>query len=387
MPRPFRICRVVTVPLTFATLLRDQVRHVVAAGFDLTLVSSPGPQLAQVAEESGARAHGLPMAREMSPSGDVAALGALTRFLWHERFDLVHSSTPKAGLLLALAGVAARTPIRLHTYTGQPWVELRGPMRWAAMNADRAVGRLDSHLYADSESQRRFLVSHHIVPAARIRVLGAGSISGVDIRRFDPDTRRHDGQRTRDELGIGHDAVVIAFVGRVTRDKGIREIVAAFTQLAGERTDLHLLLVGPQEPDRDPLPPETRHEITSNQRIHAVGFTDTPERYLAAADLFCLPSYREGFGSVVIEAGAMRLPSVVTRVTGLVDAVVDEDTGVVVPPKDIAALTEALRRLVTNPELRVRMGEASRARALHSFDADLVNGLVVAEYRRLLGVS
>ena len=230
-------------------------------------------------------------------------------------------------------------------------------------------------------------MSHHIVPAARIRVLGAGSISGVDIRRFDPDTRRHDGQRTRDELGIGHDAVVIAFVGRVTRDKGIREIVAAFTQLAGERTDLHLLLVGPQEPDRDPLPPETRHEITSNQRIHAVGFTDTPERDLAAADLFCLPSYREGFGSVVIEAGAMRLPSVVTRVTGLVDAVVDEDTGVVVPPKDIAALTEALRRLVTNPELRVRMGEASRARALHSFDADLVNGLVVAEYRRLLGVS
>lgn len=359
----------------------------VEAGFDLTLVSSPGSQLEEVARESGARCHAIRMPREISPGGDIRALRALAGYLRQERFDLVHSSTPKAGLLVALAGAAARTPLRLHTYTGQPWVELRGPKRWAAKNADRAVGRLDTHLYCDSESQRRFLVSHRIVPEGRIRVLGAGSISGVDLRRFDPDARQFEGQHLRDSMGIGPDAIVVAFVGRVTRDKGIRELIAAFSRLAGETAQLHLLLVGPQEPERDPLPPETQREIAANPHIHAVGFTGAPERYLAAADLFCLPSYREGFGSVAIEAGAMRLPSVVTSVTGLVDAIVDGQTGLVVPPKDTAALGQALRQLIADPVLRRRMGAASRARAVSHFDADVVNGLVVGEYRRLLATS
>lgn len=385
MPRAPRICRVVTVPLTFATLLREQVRRVVEAGLDLTLVSSPGPQLDEVARESGARAYGLPMARKVSPLSDAAALRALASFLRRGRFDIVHSSTPKAGLLTALAGALARTPVRLHTYTGQPWVELRGPMRWAAMNSDRVVAQLNTHLYCDSESQRQFLVSHRIVSSSRIRVLGAGSISGVDTRRFDPDALSHERQRIRQELGIGRDAVVIVFVGRVTRDKGVQELIGAFTRLAATAGDLHLLLVGPQEPDLDPLPPDTQRDISSHANVHTVGFTDRPERYLAAADLFCLPSYREGFGSVAIEAGAMRLPSVVTRVTGLIDAVVHEQTGLLVPAKDSDALAQAMRRLIEDPELRRRMGAASRERAVRSFDAAIVNDLVVAEYRQLLG--
>jgi glycosyltransferase involved in cell wall biosynthesis len=380
----FRICRVVTVPLTFATLLREQIRRVVEAGFEVTLVSSPGPQLAEVACEAGARSYDLPMAREVSPFADLAALRELVRYLRRERFDLVHSSTPKAGLLVAMAGLLARIPRRLHTYTGQPWVELQGPMRWAAITSDRTVGRLDTHLYADSESQRRFLVAHDIVPEPRIRVLGDGSISGVDLRRFDPEAWQRESQLNRAELGIDHQAIVIAFVGRVTRDKGIRELVVAFNQLASERTDMHLMLVGPQEPERDPLPPETQREIVTNRRIHTVGFTDKPERYLALADVFCLPSYREGFGTVAIEAGAMRLPSVVSRITGLIDAIVDEQTGIVVPPKQVAPLAHALGRLIADPDLRRRMGAAARDRAMRCFDADVVNGLVVSEYARLL---
>lgn len=387
MTRPPRICRIVTVPITFATLLREQVRRIVEGGLDLTLVSSPSDVLPQLARESGARCHPIAMARGTSPAQDLASLAALTRFLRRERFDLVHSSTPKAGLLTAIAGLLARTPRRLHTYTGQPWVELQGAMRWAAMNADRAVARLDTHLYADSESQRQFLVARRIVPAERVRVLGAGSISGVDLRRFDPDALGEERQRVRGELVIGRDSLVIAFVGRVTRDKGIRELIAAFRELRGEQPGLHLLLVGPEEPERDPLPAETVEEITSNPQIHSIGFSESPERYLAAADLFCLPSYREGFGSVAIEAGAMRLPSVVTRVTGLVDAVVDEHTGLVVPAKDVGALVSALRRLIAAPDLRRRMGQASRERAVRHFDADFINGLVVAEYRRLLGLA
>lgn len=387
MARAFRICRVVTVPLTFATLLRDQIRRVVDAGFELTLVSSPGAQLAEVARETAAGSYGLPMAREASPFADLTALRKLARYLRQERFDLVHSSTPKAGLLVALAGLQARIPIRLHTFTGQPWVELQGPMRWAAMTADRTVGRLDTHLYADSESQRRFLVAQGIVPESRIRVLGDGSIGGVDLRRFNRDTLQRESPVNRPALGIDHHAIVIAFVGRVTRDKGIRELVTAFNRLASERADIHLLLVGPQEPERDPLPPDTQEEIATNRRIHSVGFTENPERYLAVADLFCLPSYREGFGTVAIEAGAMRLPSVVSRVTGLIDAIVEDETGLMVPPKQVDPLVRALGRLIADPDLRSRMGAAARDRAMRSFDADIVNGLVVSEYKRLLSTA
>ncbi len=381
---PPRLCRIVTVPLTFATLLRQQVRCIAAAGLDLTLVSSPGEALNEVAREAGVRAHALPMAREPAPRRDLAALAALTRFLRRERFSLVHSSTPKAGLLTALAAGAAGVPFRLHTYTGQPWVERRGFVRWAAREADRLIGQLDTHLYTDSYSQRDFLVAQGLVRPDRLRVLGAGSISGVDLRRFDPAAWAGERGTIRARLGIAPEARVIVFVGRLTRDKGLPELVTAFQALSARLADVQLVLVGPLEPERDPLPLETQNAIDSNERIHAVGFSAKPERYLAAADLFCLPSYREGFGSVVIEAGAMGLPSVATRVTGLVDAVVEGETGRLVPPKDAHALAGALAELLESETLRRALGAAARQRAVQHFDAAAVNAAVVAEYRRLL---
>ena len=383
MSRP-RLCRIVTVSLTFETLLREQIGRIVAAGFDLTLVCSPAEGMAGAAERAGARYVPVPMARQVSPRHDPISLAALLRLFRRERFDLVHSSTPKAGLLTAVAGRLAGTPRRLHTFTGQPWVELTGPMRAAARAADRVIGRLDTHLYADSASQRGFLIAEGIVAADRIAVLGAGSISGVDLRRFTP-ALAAERPAVRARLGIAPDARVIVFVGRVTRDKGIRELVEAFGAVAASRGDAALVLVGPLEPERDPLPPATVQAIASHPRIHAVGFCAEPERYLAAGDVFCLPSYREGFGTVAIEAGAMGLPVVATRVTGLVDAVVDGETGCLVPAKDAGALAAALAAVLDDRSLRQRLGEAGRARARRDFDAAIVDGAVVDEYRRVLG--
>lgn len=384
MARP-RICRVVTVPMTFETLLRDQVRRIVAGGLELTLVCSPGDGMDAFARAAGARYMPLPMARQMSPARDAASLGALTRLLRKERFDLVHSSTPKAGLLTALAGRLSGTPLRLHTFTGQPWVELTGAMRVAAREADRTIGRLDTHLYADSRSQREFLVAQGIARADRLAVVADGSISGVDLRRFDPAALAPARAAVRTALGIPPGARVVVFVGRLTRDKGARELVEAFLAAGASRPDLELLLVGPLEPERDPLPPDTLEAIADHPRIHAVGFSAEPERYLAAADLFCLPSYREGFGSVAIEAGALGLPVIATRVTGLVDAVVDGETGRLVPAKDAAALAAAMADLLDDDALRRRLGEAGRRRAVAGFDAEIVDAAVVAEYHRLLG--
>jgi len=383
--RRLRLCRVVTVPITFATLLRQQVRCIVDVGIDLTLVSSPGVELDEISCAASVRCYPVPMARKPAPQRDLRALLALTRFLCREKFDIVHSSTPKAGLLTALAGAMAQIPIRIHTYTGQAWIELRGPARWIARESDKLIGQLTTHCYADSKSQRNFLVSEQLVDPRKISVLGAGSISGVDLQRFDPTTAAWAHADIRHRLGITETALVIIFVGRVTKDKGIVELLAAFRMLRECHEDLHLVLVGPLEPERDPLPSETLGELSTNAHIHAIGFVSRPEEYLAMSDIFCLPSYREGFGSVAIEAGAMNLPTVATRVTGLVDAVVDGETGILVPPKDAIALAQALQELIKSPDMRHHMGWAARQHAIKHFDAAIIDQAVVDEYFRLAG--
>jgi glycosyltransferase involved in cell wall biosynthesis len=249
---------------------------------------------------------------------------------------------------------------------------------------DWLIGHLNTHCYADSASQRDFLVTEGLVAPSRISVLGAGSISGVNLERFNPKgSEEKRATSAKRELGIFEQSLVIVFVGRLTKDKGIRELVAAFRMLLRDGKDVELVLVGPFEPERDPLPRETLHELSHNPRIHVVGFSREPEKYIATADVFCLPSYREGFGSVVIEAAAMEVPAVVSRVVGLVDAVVDGETGLLVPPKEVDALRGALMKMLSSPEMRHRMGRAARVRAVREFDSRIINRLVLEEYKRL----
>jgi glycosyltransferase involved in cell wall biosynthesis len=381
---PLRLCRIATVPWTFQTMLREQLRYIASEGMELTLVSSPGPELHAVASEAGAAAAEIAMRREPAPGSDLRSLFRLTNFLRRNRFDIVHSSSPKAGLMTALAGAFTRVPVRLHTFTGQPWVELAGLRRRIPRECDRITARWMTHTHADSPSQRDFLIAEGLVAPERITVVGAGSIAGVDLKRFSLEALGEGASaRTRSEMGIPEGVPVIIFLGRVTRQKGVVELVEAFTIVSRACNDVHLVLVGPLEPERDPLPAATLRALAQTPRIHAVGFSAAPEKYLAAADIFCLPSYREGFGSVSVEAAALRLPAVVTRVTGLVDAVVDGVTGLIVPPKDVEALARALKTLLASKELRSSLGNAGRERVVRNFDSCLINEALVSEYRRL----
>ena len=309
--RPIKLCRLATVVQTFQTLLREQLQVMADAGFQVTLVCSPDPALEEMAGRLGFDYHAIPMARKPDPFHDLVSLHRLARLFRQERFDLVHSSTPKAGLLTAMAGRLARVPVRIHTYTGQPWVEMNGAGREIVKRCDWLIGKLNTHCYADSHSQSRFLVEEGVIAKGRISVLGTGSIAGLILNGLIPSKWGHEtAKATRNALGVDPQAVLILFVGRVTKDKGIVELVEAFNCLISrDGQPVELLLVGPLEPDQDPLPSATLNEIESNPRIHAVGFTREPEKYMAAADIFCLPSYREGFGSVVIEAAAMGTPA------------------------------------------------------------------------------
>jgi glycosyltransferase involved in cell wall biosynthesis len=381
---PLRVCRVVTVPQTYAALLTEQLQLITQKGMDLTIVSAPGPELTAVGTLVGAKPIAIPMRRVPAPASDLRSLWNLTQVFRKGRFDIVHSSTPKAGLLSALAGTLARVPVRMHTFTGQPWVELRGMKRQIARQCDRITAGLSTHCYADSFSQRDFLIRQGLVAPAKISVPANGSISGVNLERFSRRAWRDSAAcLLRTKLGIPEESIVVVFLGRVTRDKGILELTLAHQRLCRRHDSLHTVLVGPLEPDRDPLPADVLSVLHSSKRIHCVGFTANPERYLALADIFCLPSYREGFGTVAIEAAAMGLPAVVSRTVGLVDAVEEDVTGLFVPAKNAEALASCLERLILSPELRAQLGRAGQARAESLFSSEQVNGAVVNEYFRV----
>lgn len=369
-----RICLVVASPMTARAFLAGHMEALAGlADVDLVADFSGGDGGAGLA----CRRHSIGIRRKVSPLHDLAALVGLVRLFRRERFAVVHSVTPKAGLLALLAGWFAGVPRRVHIFTGQVWATRRGAARWALKAADRLMARLATDLLADSPSQRDFLVAEGVAPRGKLKVLGAGAICGVDAARFrpDPETRR----RVRDELGIPRDAVVFHFVGRLNRDKGVLDLATAFAALPAPAW---LLVVGPDE-GMLRLQIERRLGPAAG-RARFVGYTDRPEAYMAASDVLCLPSYREGFGMVVVEAAACGLPAVASRIYGVTDAVEEGATGVLHPPGDAAELGRRMAELLADGGKRLEMGSAARRRALDLFSRDAVTRAWLGYYGELL---
>lgn len=364
-----RLCFITTVPMAVSAFLRLHIERL-SVDHDIFVVSNFGNE--PLPEGDGVTYFNVPLARDISPLADLKALWVLVRLFRSQRFDVVHSVTPKAGLLGMLAARLAGVPVRVHWFTGQVWVTRQGLGRSILKSADRVIAGAASHLLADSPSQRDFLVEEQVCRAGTIEVIGDGSICGVDGQRFrpDPDARA----RVRATHGIPGDATVVLFLGRLNADKGLREMAQAMVELDGRFTDLHWLIVGP---DEGGMVEHIRTVAGSlGQRLHFQGFTREPEAYMAAADLFCLPSYREGFGSSVLEAAAAGIPSVATRIYGLTDAVADGVSGLLVPPARVPELVSALTRLIEDASVRQTMGQAARERALQRFSRErIVEGL------------
>jgi len=320
--------------------------------------------------------------RKISPLRDLCTLWRLRRLFSVRRFDLVHSFSPKAGLLAMLAGFLARVPVRVHTFTGQVWVTRHGVMRIILRLADKAIAGLATHVLTDSASQMEFLVGQGIVPRAKCRVLGKGSVSGVNLDKFKPDSVARG--EWRDKLGIKESARVVLFLGRLTTDKGVLDLSVAFARVAQAVPQAVLLMVGP---DEENLRPRIRNAAgRAADRVVFVDYTDTPEQFIAAADLLCLPSYREGFGSVIIEAGACGVPVVSTRIYGVTDAVIENQTGLLYNPGDVDGLTDSLTRILQDDALRDRLATAARRRAVTEFSQDrLTTEMVIFYDEALLG--
>jgi glycosyltransferase involved in cell wall biosynthesis len=316
----------------------------------------------------------VPIAREIAPLRDLRALARLTAIFRAKGFDLVHSVTPKAGLLAMAAAFIARVPLRVHIFTGQVWVTRAGFMRALLKAADQAIAAMATHVLADSRSQLEFMLQQGITDAGKARVLAQGSIAGVDLERFKPDAAAR--ARVRAGLGIDADALVFLYLGRLRRDKGVLDLCRAFARVA--RPKLLLLAVGP---DEEGLGPQMRLDCPSQLRL--VDYTAEPEAYFAAADVFCLPSYREGFGTVIIEAAAAGLPAIGSRIYGITDAIVEGETGLLFPAGDVDALAAAMRRFIEEAGLRARMGEKARRRVERDFSAPALTQALLDFYRSL----
>jgi glycosyltransferase involved in cell wall biosynthesis len=348
--------------------------------FDVSIVANV--QDPDFLDNLAIRARVIPLCieREISLWRDLAALWQLIALFRRHRFDLIHSVTPKAGLLAMMAGCVAQIPIRVHTFTGQVWATRSGLSRRLLKSMDRLLAACATHVLADSFSQRDFLVRERVLSPSKIAVLADGSISGVDEARFRPDAVAR--LSIRDRLGIENTDFAFLFIGRLKRDKGVLDLAAAFARVLAGNRHCHLIFAGPDEEGLQSSLLSLCSGFTSN--IHFTGYTGEPEQYMAAADVLCLPSYREGFGSVIIEAAAVGIPAVGSRIYGVVDAIEENVTGFLFEVGNIDELAEKMRLMVSDAEMRDKMGAAAQRRARQRFSRERLTTAQLDRYRQLL---
>lgn len=384
MTGSFGLVHITTVPMSL-WFLKGQVRWMKARGCDVHALSSAGPELDAFAADEKVGVIAVDMPRRVTPAKDLKAILSIVRELRRFRPAIVHAHTPKGGLLGMIAAWLSATPVRVYHMRGLPLTGATGWRRRMLWATEWMSCRLAHQVYCVSYSLKRAALDARVCTPTKVKVLLRGSGNGVDAAvSFNPDLVGPDVRReTRLRLGIPSDALVIGFVGRVVRDKGIVELAEAWRALREMYPQLHLVIVGPWEP-RDPVPVTTAKILTTDQRVHVIGNDwNTPPLY-AAMDVVALPTYREGFPNVPLEAAAMRLPVVTTTVAGAVDAVKDGETGSLVSPHDACALTAALRRYLDDDDLRLRHGWAGRNWVIQDFDQQRIWSALHGEYCRLL---
>jgi glycosyltransferase involved in cell wall biosynthesis len=366
------LIHVTTVPETF-WFFRGQIKFMKGRGFEVQAVSSPSRLLDETSSREDIRIHAVEMAREITPMADLNSILKLYSLFRKIKPSIVHAHTPKGGLLGVIAARLARVPIVIYGMRGLPFVTQTGWKRKILILTEKIACRLADKVITVSLATKEKAVREGFCRSAKILVPGNGSSNGVDADgRFNPEKlsgeiRSH----IRERYLIPHDALIVGFVGRLVRDKGIIELAEAWKKIKHRYTNLYLLLVGPIE-RQDPIPGSTLKELEKDARVKFTGLVDDTVPFYAAMDILTLPTYREGFPNTPLEAAAMKLPVVITDVDGCPEAVENGVTGLLVPPKNSQALAEAIEHLILNPEKRHVMGQAGRERVLKKFKPEII---------------
>lgn len=375
-----KICFVVAIPGSAEAFLRDHIAAL-QAKYEVHLVANFPEGYDGRNYFNGVIYHQIPIQRKIQIWYDLKALYALFHLVKKEKFESIHSVTPKAGLLTACAGWLARVPNRIHIYTGQVWATCTGFKRILLKTMDKIIALLDTLLLVDGESQRQFLIQEGVLRLQNSQVLAYGSIAGVKLDRFiiSPEIRR----KERKRFGLKDDDICYIFLGRLNHDKGIGELFQAFDQLASECPKSKLLLYGMDEEGYDPQADSYSH-IKRGENYFYPGLTSQPFNALQAGDVFVLPTWREGFGMSVIEAQGLALPVITSDAYGVVDASVEGETGLRCKVGDPTSLYEAMKEYYDHPELIKKHGEAGRKRVIEKFDNTIVSQAWLDFYDEIL---
>lgn len=374
-----KIIRVATVPLSLNILLRNQFKFL-RKYYHVVAISSPGEDLFEVGTRENVDIKGIEIKRKISIINDITALYKLYVYFRKEKPLIVHSITPKAGLLSMMAAKLAGIPIRMHTFTGLIFPTSTGAMKHLLIWMDRLLCYCATNIYPEGQGVRNDLVKYNITKKP-LKILANGNVNGIDLTFFDPSIfSEEDKLSLKEKLAILPDDFVFIFIGRLVKDKGINELIHAFKKLSSSKAKL--LLVGSLEPDHG-LEDNTLHEIKNNPDIISVGFQKDVRLFLAISDALVFPSYREGFPNVVMQAGAMGLPSIVTDINGSNEIIIHNENGIIIPPKNDLFLYESMVMVSKDHALREKLKRNARQMIADRYQQSVVLNALLEEYKNL----
>ncbi|MCC8358733.1 glycosyltransferase family 4 protein [Salinimicrobium sediminilitoris] len=378
-----KLVRITTIPLSLEKLLEGQLSFM-NDYFDVIAVSAEKERLEKYGRENGVGTFHVEMTREITPLKDLRAVFRLYRYFKKVEPEIVHTHTPKAGIVGMLAAKMAGVPIRLHTVAGMPLMETVGIKRKILEQVEKFTYSLAYKVYPNSHGLKEIILKEGFVKKGKLKVLGKGSSNGIDTVYFDPDRFSAENKTSlRKAWKIPEDDLVFIFVGRLVSEKGISELVCSFQRLQLQFPKMSLLLVGPFEEELDPLSPSIHRIIEKHPKITVTGYQVDVRPFLAISDILAFPSYREGFPNVVMQAGAMELPSIVSDINGCNEIISDGINGIVIPVKNEKSLFKAMEKLVADEKLRMELSKNSREKVCKDYERKEFWHILLKEYKTL----
>ena len=361
------------------------MRYLNENGFEIKIVCSDGPEVQSVKESEGCSVLTIPFSRKISLKTDIITIYRLVLLLRKIKPHIVHTHTSKAGLIGMISAFLVRCPIRIHSVPGLQMMESKGLRRLILNLSERLTYFLSDVVCPNSKSLKEYILNHKMCSSEKIRIIGCGSSSGVNLDKYCMHLKKTSIRNTiRERFCIEDSGVVLAFIGRIAKEKGIHELVESFVNLSKRYANLYLLLIGKYDDIgeydtiNDGIDNDTKNILNNNARLNITGWVEDVENYLAASDIVVHPSYREGFSNALLQAGSMGLPSVTTNVSGCIDVIKDGETGLVVSPKDSVALEKALEVLILDKDKRVELG----LNAYHHVAANFASNIIWEETAR-----
>lgn len=378
-----KLVRITTVSVSLSGLLEGQLKFM-SQFYEIIGISSGSKHLEEVAAEEGVRVIPLDMTRKITPFKDLVALLLLWRILRKEKPDIVHTHTPKAGTIGMIAAKLSRVPHRLHTIAGLPLMEARGWKRKLLFYVEKITYSCATKVYPNSKGLKEFVLENGFAKSDKLTVIGHGSSNGIDTSHFSPDSIETNQKRNlRESLNIKPSDFVFIFVGRLVGDKGVNELVRAFHKISKEQNDIKLVLLGGYERDLDPVNQETEDIIQNLKGIISTGWVDDVRPYFAISDCHVLPSYREGFPNVVMQAGSMGLHNIVTDINGCNEIIEDGVNGTIIPTKNTDAVYNAMKRAKENKKEWDLKKELCRDMIKNRYERSFVWNEMLKEYKNL----